>query len=167
MAKSLVPPKNGCKRSINNVWSCVLVDQQAMQWCEPIIELSAACMGDNGKDNIASTSYKWAPLESRWFLVLYLSDQRAMQWHSHKMEPSAAFMGKTASDDITTISKRYVLTERQPLLLGLSKLHSNELHCNDPKWSYQWSVFFICPCIELHKYACNVSQIWYISCMWL
>jgi len=26
------------------------------------------------------------------------------------------------------------------------------------------SVFSICPCIQLHKYACNVSEIWFFAC---
>jgi len=71
-------------------------------------------------------------------------------------------MGKTASADLTTTSEKFALTQCQPLLWGLSQLHIQELLCNDPKWSYQWSVLPICHCIRLHKYACNASQIWLI-----
>jgi len=45
-------------------------------------------------------------------------------------------------------------------------LHSNELNRIVTELSLTRSVFSICPCIQLHKYACNVSQIWFF-CFYL
>jgi len=73
---------------------------------------------------------------------------------------SAACMGKYASDDITSASYNSVPMECQQFLLGLTKLHSKELHCVVPELSFTQSVIAICCSIQLRKYACNVSQIW-------
>ena len=73
---------------------------------------------------------------------------------------SAAFIWKNDSDDIASASYNSAPLEPQQLLWGLNKLHSNELHCVVPELSLTQSVFAICCCIQLRKYACNVSQIW-------
>jgi len=73
---------------------------------------------------------------------------------------SAAFKGKNARNNIASASYNSVPMERQHFLWGLNRLHSNDLHCIVSELSLKLSVFSICPCIQLHKYACNVSQIW-------
>jgi len=75
----------------------------------------------------------------------------------------AVMMGKTSSDDIASTSYNCAPTEHQPLLWRLRKLCSNQLHCAVPKSSFSQSVFLICPCIQLHQYACNVLQIWFFG----
>jgi hypothetical protein len=45
----------------------------------------------------------------------------------------------------------------------LRTLHSNKLHYAVPKLSFTRSVVAICPCIQLHKYSCNVLLIWLFS----
>jgi hypothetical protein len=42
-------------------------------------------------------------------------------------------------------------------------LHSNKLQYAVLKWRFTWSVIAICPCIQHHKYACNVWLIWSLS----
>jgi len=73
---------------------------------------------------------------------------------------SAAFMGKNASDNIASASYSSVPRQRQQFSEGHSTLDSNELLCMVPDLSRKRSVFSICHCIQLHKYSCNVSQIW-------
>jgi len=70
-----------------------------------------------------------------------------------------AFMGKNGRDDIASASYNSAPTERQLFLWGLNKLHSHELHSVVPELSLMLSVFAICCCIPLRKFACNVSQI--------
>jgi len=74
---------------------------------------------------------------------------------------SAALTGKNASDDIGSTSYNWVPTERQQLLWRLSELNSNELHRIVTEFGLTQSVSSICPCSQLHKYACMVSQIWF------
>jgi len=74
---------------------------------------------------------------------------------------SAARTGTEASDNITSASYNWVPTEPLRFLWGLPKLHCNDLHCIVPTLSVTQSVFWICSCIQLHKYACNVSQVWH------
>jgi len=70
--------------------------------------------------------------------------------------------GKTSSDNVVSASYNWVPMDRQQFLWGLSLLHNNELHCVVSKLSFMRSVYSICPCIQLHQYASNVSQIWLI-----
>jgi len=44
-------------------------------------------------------------------------------------------------------------------------LHSNELHCIVPKLSLSRSVFSLCLCIQLRKYACIVSEVLPFPCL--
>jgi len=69
-------------------------------------------------------------------------------------------MGKNAADNIAYGSYNWVPTEHLQDSWRFNKLHSNELPCIIPKSSVMRSVFSICPCIQLHKYGFNVSQIW-------
>jgi len=90
-----------------------------------------------------------------------LDNLRALERRYPIINFSAACTGKNASDDIASVSYNWAPTERWQLLWGLSKLHSNELHCIVTELSPTRSVFSVCPCIQLHKYACIVSQIWF------
>jgi len=82
------------------------------------------------------------------------------------MNLPAAFNGKNASDDIASASYNWAPTEHQQFLWRLRTLYSNVLHCAVPKSGFAQSVFAICPCIQLHKYACNVLRIWFFACSW-
>ena len=72
---------------------------------------------------------------------------------------SASFMGKNSIDDISSSSFNSAPTECQQFVWGLNKLHRNHLHCVVPDLSLTQSVFAICYCMQLCKYACNVTQI--------
>jgi len=72
----------------------------------------------------------------------------------------AICMCKHASDNIAYVSCNWVRMESQQFLWRFNMLHGNELHCIVPKLNVTRSVFSICPCIQLHKYACNIWQIW-------
>jgi hypothetical protein len=72
---------------------------------------------------------------------------------------SGAFIGKNASDDIVSASYNGVPTLCQQCLWRLRTLNSNKLSFAVSKLSLTWSVFTICPCIQLHTYACNVLLI--------
>ena len=68
---TLPTARNECQWSVNNFWSCILDNLRAMERRYPIINLSAALMGKNPSDDIASASCNWAPTErqqSRWRL---------------------------------------------------------------------------------------------------
>jgi len=131
------------------------------------------------RNSINSQSMYWPPLWAKMLVAILLplprnkrqqsvndiwssilDHLRTMEWCSLTINLSAALMCKHASDDIAWVSYNWAPLQHQQSLLGLSTLHSNELHCIVPKFSLMWSVFSICPCIQLHKYACNVSQIW-------
>ena len=90
------------------------------------------------------------------FWSCILDNLRAMEQRYPIINLSAAFTGKNAIDDITSGSYTWAPTYHQQLLWGLSKLHSNELHCIVTALSLTRSAFWICPCIQLQKYACIV-----------
>jgi len=89
-----------------------------------------------------------------------LDNLRAMERRYPIFNLSAAFIGKNSTDYIGSASYNSTPTEGQQFSWGLNTLHSNELHCVVPESSLMQSVFAICCCIQLHKYACNVSLIW-------
>jgi len=80
------------------------------------------------------------------------------------MNLSAACICITGCDNIASASYNWAPTELQQVSWRLRMLHSNELHCAVRESSFTWSVFAIWPCIPLHKYACNVLQIWFFTC---
>ena len=53
---SLPDPRNECQQSVDNVRSCILENQMAVQLYESIINESAAFMCKNAIDDIATTS---------------------------------------------------------------------------------------------------------------
>jgi len=93
-----------------------------------------------------------------WYCILHTV--RAVERRYPIFNISAAFMGKNARDDIASASYNSAPMERQQFLWELNMLHSNELHCVVPELSLMQSVFAICCCIQLRKYASDVSQIW-------
>jgi len=95
------------------------------------------------------------------FRSCIMHNPRAMEHSWSTINQLAASIGNTASDHITSTSYNWVPTEGEQLLWRFSMPHSNELHCGVPKVSFTRSVYSICPSIQLYKYACNVSQIWY------
>ena len=98
-------------------------------------------------------------LNNFWSCIL--DHLRAMEWHWPVMNLLAAIMGKNGTDDIASASDYSALAEGQQFSWGASKLHCNKLHCIDLKLTVTRSVVSISPCIQLHKYACNFSQIWH------
>jgi len=52
----LLSLENERQRSVNNYCLCILDNQTAVRQYEGIIEVLAAVMGKNGRDNIATTS---------------------------------------------------------------------------------------------------------------
>ena len=113
--------------------------------------------------NGASTEHQRS-VNNLWSSIL--DNPMAMECRQPTTNLSAAYIGKTASDNIIYAPYNSAPTDRQHFLWRLRMLHSNELHCTVPNWSFTQSVFSICPCLQLYKYACNVSQIWFF-CFWL
>jgi len=52
----LTHPGNERQRCVNDFWSCILDNQRVKQPFQSIIVLSAASMGNNATDDIATTS---------------------------------------------------------------------------------------------------------------
>jgi len=107
----LPPPENEHQRIVYDFLSCIVDNLRVLERRYPIFNLSAAYVGINATDDIASASYNSAP------------------------------------------------TDRQQFLWGFNQPPSNELHCVVPELSLTQSVFALYCCIQLRKYACNVSQI--------
>ena len=53
---SLLCRKNERQRRVNDFWPCIIENARAVRQRLPIIELLAACLGENGCDNIATMS---------------------------------------------------------------------------------------------------------------
>ena len=73
---SLPPPRNERQWSVNNFWSCIMDTQSTVHWDYPIINVSAAFMGNNASDDIITTSWKWASTELQQFFVLHLGQSK-------------------------------------------------------------------------------------------
>jgi len=58
VATSLLSPKHEGQRSVNDVWPCIMQNLRAVRQHEAIITLSAAFLGKNGCDYIATMSLK-------------------------------------------------------------------------------------------------------------
>jgi len=90
-----------------------------------------------------------------------LDNLRAVERRDSIIDLSAAWMGNNPSDNIASASYSWAPTERQQSWWALSELYINELYHIVTELSLIRSVFSICLCIQLHKYACIVSQIWF------
>jgi len=69
---SLRPCNNEHQQSINDFWSCIKDTQSALHWRKPIINVSAACMGNNASDHMATISQQRASTERQEFIVLHI-----------------------------------------------------------------------------------------------
>jgi len=157
---SLPPPKNVPQWRVNDFWSCILDNQWPTQPHQPRIIVSPAFMAKNATDDIASTFWEWVSSEHHWSVVLHL-------WQSEGYGTTL-----THNPPIGCLHRqkwywRYCIRLRQFQLSrsinisygGRPELHSNETYCVVTTLSFTWSVISIWPCIQLHKYVCNVSQI--------
>jgi hypothetical protein len=127
-----------------------------------MIKLLAALLGKNAYDKIVTMSQNEHQQSVNDFWSCILDNLTAMECRLPTVNLSAAFIGKNASDDIASGSYNWVPTQRQLFWWMLRILHSNEVYCDVPKLSCTRSVFAICHCIQLPKYACNVLQIWWL-----
>jgi hypothetical protein len=152
---------NERQHNVNDFRPCMLENQHAVRHHWSIIELLAVFLVKTDCIKIV-TMYQ---NERQWsvnnFWSCILDNLTAIERRIPQMRLSAAVKGKNASDDIASASYNWAPTEHQQFLRRLRTLYSNELHCAAPKSSFTRSVFAICPCIQLHKYACNVLQIWF------
>jgi len=127
----------------------------------PIIKLSTAFLGKNCTYKIQTMSQnerQWS-INNCWSWIL--DNLTTMECRYPTMNLLAAFKGTNSSDDIASTFYNWVPTQRQQFWWMLRILNSNELHYVVPKSSFTLPVFAIYPCIQLHKYACNVLQIWF------
>jgi len=85
----------------------------------------------------------------------------AMDGSLPTMNVSPAIISKNTSDNIVFTSFNRDPIRGQHIFCTLSAVHSNELHCVVPKLSFPPSVISICPCIQVHIYQCNISNIWF------
>ena len=136
-------PKNERQRSINDFTPCILEYQGALRLLWSIIEQSATCLGKNAYDMIVTMSQneRQRSINDSWSCIM--DNLTAIECRYPTMNPSRAFIGKNASDNIASASYNWVPAERQQFLWRLRMLHSNVLHCADPKSSFTRSVFAI------------------------
>jgi len=99
-------------------------------------------------------------MQHQRFLACIMQNTRRIELHQPIVNQFTAFMCEHRSDNIASASYSCAPRECQPFCCGLSMLPSNHLHWIVTKYGFMWSVFSICPCIQLHNYACNISQIW-------
>jgi hypothetical protein len=69
---SLPPRENQCQRIVNDYWSWIVENLQAMHHGWSIINLSDDLIAKNAIDDIATTSSQWASTERQQFLILNL-----------------------------------------------------------------------------------------------
>jgi len=157
---------NERQQSVNDFRPCILENQSAVRHHWLIMGLSAAFLVKPACDKIVTMYQNERQRSINNFWSCILDNLTAIECRIPTISLSAAFNGKNASDDIASASYNWAPTEHQQFLWRLRMLYSNVLHCAAPKSSFTRSVFAICPCIQLHKYACNVLQIWFY-CLWL
>jgi len=124
---SLPPPQNECQRSVNHFWCCIMDTPSTVHRHLPISNVSAAFMGKNASDYIATTSKKYASMECQRrdnnFSSCILDNQMAAEWPQPMINSSAASKGKNAKDHSATSPKKWASTERQQFLV-LHHVHS-------------------------------------------
>jgi hypothetical protein len=88
---SLPPSNNEHHQSVNNSLSCILDSLRAMEWHWPTSHQTAACMGNNGSDDITSAPLNWRPtVRQQWLWGLSM-------WHTKEMHHVAAKLSFTQS----------------------------------------------------------------------
>jgi hypothetical protein len=152
---------NERQQSVNDFWSCILENQRAGRHYLKIIELSAAFLVKRAcyKIVIMYQNGRQCSVNNVWSCIL--DNPTAIERRIFTTSLTAASNRKNASHDIASASYNWAPTEHQQFLGRLRTLHSNVLHCAAPKSCFTRSVFAICPCIQHHKYPCNVLQIWF------
>ena len=150
---------NERQQSVNDYRQCILEKQRAVRHNWSIIELVAALVVKTACDKIVTMSQNQRQRNVNKFWYCILDILTAIERRIPTISLLAACNGKNASDDIASACYNWVPTEHQQFLSRLRTLYSNVLHCAVLKSSFTRSVFAICPCIQLHKYACNVLQI--------
>ena len=157
--------RNERQQGVNIFMPSIFEYQLAVWPHHSIMELLAAFLGKSAFCNIITMSYnERQPSVNRASTILDLATWIIQgQWDA--ANPRSTYRmpccGKNTTYDIASAFYRWVPTESKQSLWRLSQLHSNGMHCAVPKLSFTWSVFSICPCIQLHKNACNVSHIWF------
>jgi hypothetical protein len=102
---------------------------------------------------------KWESTERQWFLRWHLGYYNRNGTQINHNEPVSSLYWQRCKC-------RYRVRLLQLSSHGASRLrtlHSNKLRHAVPKWRFTRSVIAICPCIQYHKYACNVWLIWLLS----
>ena len=160
---SLLCPQHERPRSVNDFWPCIMEEARIVRRHWLIIELSAAFLGKNASSKILTLSQNERQRSVNDFWSCMLDNLKAMERRWPTMNPLAAFNRKNGGDDIASATYNWAPTQRQQFWWMLRSLHSDVLHCAVPKSSFTRSVFAIYPCIQLHKYGCNVLQIWFCS----
>ena len=87
-------------------------------------------------------------------------------WHvelTPGAEESATRVSLTAVTERVHSDGAILPGQQYSLRMMLSKLDSKEVYYDVSKWNFTWSVFAICPCLQLHKYVSKVSQIWFFG----
>jgi len=132
-------------------WTWIQTNSSEL-WLTPIVIISMLP---------PKNKWQWSVID---FWTFILDNQWAKRGRQPIINVMATFVGKNACYSVTTTSKEWVPTERQQVLQWYKKLHGNELHCIVSKLSFEWILFAIWLCIQLHNYACDVSLIWLFSC---
>jgi len=152
---------NERQQNVNDFRPCILENQRAVRHNWSIIELSAAFLVKTACDKIVTMYQNVRQRSVNNFWSCILDDLTAIEHRIPTIRISAASNGKHSSDDIASASYSWVPTEHQQFLWRVRTLYSNVLDCASRKSSFTRSVFAICPCIQLPKYACNGLQIWF------
>jgi hypothetical protein len=153
--------RNQRQHSVNDFRPCILKNQHEVRHRWLTIKQSATWLVKTTCDKIVTMSHNERQRSINNFLSCILDNLTAIERRIPTMSISAAFNGKHASDYIASASYIWAPTEHQQFLGRLRTLYINVLNFAVPISSFTRSVFGICPCIPLHKYACNVLQIWF------
>ena len=136
-------------------------NNKAVQPLLSIIVQLANNLGDNASNNIVTMS----SYECQWsvndFWSCIFDTLTAMERSYLTIHLLAALISKNATDDNASAFYNWVPMDYLLFGCSLSKVHSIEVYYPVPMLSFTQSILSICPCIELHKYACNVWQIWF------
>jgi len=155
---------------VNTVRPSGFADEWALGTHCFAIELSAANLDKNACNNIVicpKTSVNRASTEHQRSnsvaSTIFDLSSWIIQGQWDEANPQSTYWHpvccKNTVYDITSAFHNWAPTEPQIFLWRLGRLHRNEVHCAVPKLSFMRLVLSICPCIQLHKYACNDSQI--------
>jgi len=163
LTTSSLCPGNEHHQSVNNLRPSILENQRAMRLQWSILVLSATFVGNYTYDKIVTMFQNDRQRSVHHFWPCILDNVTGKECRCTTMNQLEACIGKNETDDIASAFYNWAPTVRELFMGRRRTLNSNTLHYAVSKWSFTWSVIVICPCIQLHKYACNVLLIWYIS----